>query len=109
MKGSRRDSTDQIPVVPPPSLEHPREITPRATLPAHTGEASANGVGAAALAAGLGNGFNSHSGQISMARRMVAARAPNAALQRQSRWKHGDMVVRYTRGESASEALKWLS
>ena len=41
-----------------------------------------------------------------MARRMVAAGAPNAAVQRQGRWKHGDMVTWYTRGESAGEALK---
>ena len=38
---------------------------------------------------------------------MVAAGAPNAAVQRQGRWKNGNMVARYTRGESAGEALKW--
>ncbi len=43
-----------------------------------------------------------------MARRMVAAGAPNAAVQNQGRWKHGYMVARYTRGEIAGEALKWL-
>ena len=74
-----------------------------------TGEALANRVRAAARAAGLGDGFTGHSGRIGMARRMVAAGAPNAAVQNQGRWKHGDMVARYTRGESASEALKWLS
>ena len=56
---------------------------------------------AAARAAGLGEGFTGHSGRIGMARRMVAAWAPNAAVQREGRWKHGDMVARYTRGESA--------
>ena len=40
---------------------------------------------------------------------MVAAGAPNAAVQRQGRWKNGNMVARYTRGESAGEALKWLT
>ena len=60
-------------------------------------------------AAGLGEDFSGHSGRIGMARRMVAARAPNAAVQRQGRWKHGDMVARYTRGEAAGEALKWLT
>ena len=35
--------------------------------------------------------------------------APNAAVKRQGRWKHGDMVTRYTRAEAAGEALKWLS
>ena len=74
-----------------------------------TGEALANRVRAAARAAGLGDGFTGHSGRIGMARRMVAAGAPNAAVQRQGRWKHGDMVARYTRGEAAGEALKWLT
>ena len=53
-------------------------------------------------------GFSGHSGRIGMARRMVAAGAPNAAVQRQGRWKHGDMVARYTRGEAAGEVVKWL-
>ena len=44
-----------------------------------------------------------------MPRRMVAAEAPNAAVQNQGRWKHGDMVARYTRGEASVEALKQLS
>ena len=35
MKGSRRDNTDQILPVLPPSLDYPREITPPATLPAN--------------------------------------------------------------------------
>ena len=191
MKGSRRDNTDQISPVLPPSLDYPREITPPATLPANkrvaldlaiigvladgglrrseaaamtwgdvelwadgtgrltiqrgknqvesttvavtaataralgeilpkdadpaapvfglTGEALANRVRAAARAAGLGDGFTGHSGRIGMARRMVAVGAPNAAVQRQGRWKHGDMVARYTRGEAAGEVLKWLS
>ena len=91
-----------------------REILPKDTDPAApvfglTGEALANRVRAAARAAGLGDGFTGHSGRIRMARRMVAAGAPNAAVQRQGRWKNGNMVARYTRGESAGEALKWLT
>ena len=74
-----------------------------------TGQRLANRVHAAASAAGLGEGFSGHSGRIGMARRMVAAGAPNAAVQHQGRWRHGDMVARYTRGESAGEALKWLT
>ena len=90
-----------------------REIQTDGTDPATpvfglTGEALANRVQAAAKAAGLGDGFTGHSGRIGMARRMVAAGAPNATVQRQGRWKHGDMVARYTRGEAAGEALKWL-
>ena len=54
-----------------------------------TGETLANRVRVAAEAAGLGDGFSGHSGRIGMARRMVAAGAPNAAVQRQGRWKNG--------------------
>ena len=44
-----------------------------------------------------------------MAHWMAAAGAPNAAVQRQSRWKQGNMVADYTRGEMAGEALKWMT
>ena len=87
----------------------PEDVDPAAPVFGLTGEALANRVRAAAKAAGLGDGFSGHSGRIGMARRMVAAGAPNAAVQRQGRWKHGDMVARYTRGEAAGEALKWLN
>ena len=69
----------------------------------------ANRVRAAARAAGLGAGFNGHSGRIGMVRRMVEAGAPNAAVQCQGRWKHGDMLARSSRGEAAGEALRWLT
>ena len=87
-----------------------REIRPEDAAPSNrvfrlTGEALANRVRAAAL----GDGFSGHSSRIGIARRMVAAGTPNAAVQRQGRWKHGDMVARYTRGESAGEALMWLT
>ena len=87
----------------------PENLDPAAQVFGLTGEALANRVRAAARAAGLGEGFTGHSGRIGMARRMVAAGAPNAAVQRQGLWKHGDMVARYTRGEVAGEALKWLT
>ena len=86
----------------------PKDADPAAPVFGLTGEALANRVRAAARAAGLGDGFTGYSGHIGMARRMVAAGAPNVAVQRQGRWKHGDMVARYTRGESAGKALKWL-
>ena len=72
-----------------------------------TGEALANRIRAAARAAGLGEDFSGHSGRIGMARRMVAAGAPTAAVQHQGRWKHGDMVARYTRGEAAGPPSTW--
>ena len=83
----------------------PDDTDPAASVFGLTGETLANRV----RAAGLGEGFCGHSGRIGMAWRMVAAGAPNAAVQDQGRWKHGDMVARYTRGEAAGEALKWLS
>ena len=115
MKGSRRDNTNPILPVLPPSLDYQREIAPPATLPANK-RAALNLAIIRVLADGglprseaLGDGFTGHSGRIGMARRMVAAGAPNAAVQRQGRWKNGNMVARYTRGESAGEALKWLT
>ena len=92
--------------IQPGSTEHP---VSEVLVFGLTGEALASRVRAAASAAGLGDGFSGHSGRIGMARRMVAAGAPNAAVQHQGRWKHGDMVARYTRGEAAGEALKWLT
>ena len=84
----------------------PEDADPGAPVFGLTGETLANRVRAAARAVGLGDGFSGH---IGMARRMVAAGAPNAAVQRQGWWKNGNMVARYTRGESAGEALKWLT
>ena len=92
-------------IQPPDGAEHPLSEGPVFGL---TGEALASRVRASARAAGLGDGFSGHSGRIGMARRMVAAGAPNSAVQHQGRWRHGDMVARYTRGEAAGEALKWL-
>ena len=85
------------------------DVDPAASVFGLTGETLANRVRAAAKAAGLGEDFSGHSGRIGMARRMVAAGAPNATVQHQGRWRHGDMVARYTRGEVAGEALKWLN
>ena len=48
-----------------------------------TGQTLANRIRAVARAAGLGEDFSGHSGRIGMARRMVAAGAPNAAVQNQ--------------------------
>ena len=90
------------------------EIQPDGANPATpafglTGQTLANRLRAAAKAAGLGDGFNGHSGRIGMARRMVAAGAPTATVQKQGRWKRWDMVLFYTRGEAVGEALKWLT
>ena len=47
-------------------------------------------------------------GRVGMARRMTRNGAPTAAVQRQGRWKSAAMVTRYTRAESAGEALRYL-
>ena len=66
---------------------------------------------AIARAAGLADWelFSGHSGRVGMARRMAQNGAPTHEIERQGRWKQGGgMVVRYTRGESAGSALRYL-
>ena len=68
-------------------------------------------VKAAARAAGLTDWefFSGHSGRVGMARRMAQNGAPTHEIERQGRWKQGGgMVGRYTRGESAGSALRYL-
>ena len=68
-------------------------------------------VKAIARAAGLSDWefFSGHSGRVGMARRMAQNGAPTHEIERQSRWKQGGgMVGRYTRGESAGSALRYL-
>ena len=64
-----------------------------------------------AKAAGLADweSFSGHSGRVGMARRMAQNGAPTHEIERQGRWKQGGgMVGRYTRGESAGSALRYL-
>ena len=68
-------------------------------------------VKAIARAAGLENWefFSGHSGRVGMARRMAQNGAPIHEIERQGRWKQGGgMVGRYTRGETAGSALRYL-
>ena len=68
-------------------------------------------VKAIARAAGLPDWelFSGHSGRVGMARRMAQNGAPTHEIERQGRWKQGGgMVGRYTRGESAGSALRYL-
>ena len=68
-------------------------------------------VKAVARAAGLADWefFSDHSGRVGMARRMAQNGAPTHEIERQGRWKQGGgMVGRYTRGESAGSALRYL-
>ncbi len=68
-------------------------------------------VKAIAKAAGLQDWefFSGHSGRVGMARRMAQNGAPAHEIERQGRWKQGGgMVGRYTRGETAGSALRYL-
>ena len=68
-------------------------------------------VKAVVRAAGLADWeyFSGHSGRVGMARRMAQNGAPTHEIERQGRWKQGGgMVGRYTRGESAGSALRYL-
>ena len=68
-------------------------------------------VKAIAKAAGLTDWefFSGHSGRVGMARCMAQNGAPTHEIERQGRWKQGGgMVGRYTRGESAGSALRYL-
>ena len=68
-------------------------------------------VKAVAKAAGLADWefFSGHSGRVGMARRMAQNGAPTHEIERQGRWKQGGgMVGRYTRGETAGSALRYL-
>ena len=68
-------------------------------------------VKAIAKAAGLADWefFIGHSGRVGMVRRMAQNGAPTHEIERQGRWKQGaGMVGRYTRGETAGSALRYL-
>ena len=68
-------------------------------------------VKAIARAAGLADWefFSGHSGRVGMARPMAQNGAPTHEIERQGRWKQGGgMVGRYTSGESAGSALRYL-
>ena len=68
-------------------------------------------VKAIAKAAGLADWefFSGHSSRVGMARRMAQNGAPTHEIERQGRWKQGGgMVGRYTRGETAGSALRYL-
>ena len=67
----------------------------------------ANRIAAVAKACGLGDGFGGHSGRVGMTLRITRNGTPTAAM-RQSRWTTTKMLARYTRNESAGEALRYL-
>ena len=72
------------------------------------GRQIANRSAVVAKSAGLGDGFGGHSGRVGMALRMTRNGAPAETVMRQGRWSTTRMVARYTRNESAGEALRYL-
>ena len=65
-------------------------------------------INAAGQAAGLGEGFSGHSGQVGLVRRMARAGAPGSAVMRQGRWCSSTMAAKYTRGESVGDGARWM-
>ena len=62
----------------------------------------------AARVAGLGDGFGGHSGRVGLAIRLTTNQAPVPTIMKQGRWSSSSMIARYTRNQSAAEALKYL-
>ena len=62
----------------------------------------------AAESAGLGEGYSGHSGRVGLARTMTDNGAPVNVTMKQGRWRRAETVARYTRGESAGAALRWI-
>ena len=56
---------------------------------------------AAAVAAGLGDGYTGHSSRVGMAQDLVAAGAELPAVMVAGRWKSPGMVSRYAQGTTA--------
>ena len=69
---------------------------------------TANTINRRVKAAAQAAGFSGHSGRVGLARRMDGAGAPDSAIMRQGRWSSSAMVAKYTRGESAGDAARWL-
>ena len=86
-QSSLEPSSRALREIQPDGAEHPLS---EGSVLGLTGEALANLVKDAAIAADLGDGFSGHSGRIGMARRVVAAGALIAAVQHQGRWHHSD-------------------
>ena len=62
----------------------------------------------AAMRAGLGEGYSGHSGRVGLARTMTENGAPINVTMKQGRWRKAETVARYTRGENAGAALRWI-
>ena len=63
---------------------------------------------AAAKQAGLGDGYSGHSPRVGMAVRMSRNSAPAHVIARQGRWAALTQVEKYTRNETAADALRYF-
>ena len=66
-----------------------------------SGRQIAKRVEAAAIAAGLGEGFSGHSGRVGLAAELSRAGASTHEIAAAGGWKSAGMVIRYTRRETA--------
>ena len=87
----------------------PDDPDPRAAVFGLSERQIARRIKDAAKHAGLGDGYSGHSGRVGLARTMTDNGAPINVTMKQGRWRRAETVARYTRGESASAALKWIS
>ena len=67
-----------------------------------TGAQIARRIASAAVAAGLGEGFNGHSCRVGMAQDLAAAGVELPALMTAGRWQSERMPARYTQNQSAA-------
>ena len=87
----------------------PDDPDPHATVFGMSERQIARRIKGAAKHAGLGDGYSGHSGRVGLARTMTDNGAPINVTMKQGRWRRAETVARYTRGESAAAALKWIS
>ena len=87
----------------------PEQPTPGETIFGLSERQIARRIQEAARHAGLGDGFSGHSGRVGLARTMTANGAPVNATMQQGRWRNSQTVARYTKGEEAGTALRWLN
>ena len=79
----------------------PESAAPDSTVFGLHSAAIAARIRAAAVAAGLGDGFTGHSGRVGMAQDLVAAGGELPAIMVAGRWKSPGMVARYAQGTAA--------
>ena len=77
-------------------------LDPREPVFGMTARHIGNRIKAAAMAAGLGEGFTGHSGRVGMAQDLVKSGVELPALMTAGRWKSSKMPARYTERQAAN-------